>query len=211
MKILLFIERLFSDKLAYISQKQLSKSVGRQLLFLFLIVGSLVLLFGLLFDALGVKFKQGNVFWFSILTLLGPDSLYTIETEDSLIKGISLLLTFIGIITFNGIIIAIVVSTIHSYFDEIRRGTGKVHEENTIAILGWSELVPSILSELNLYCKTEKERLVVVILTEEPISEFVQLLKINRYLEILFRTGATYKTSDLKRLNLIQSRAILVF
>ena len=151
MKILLFIERLFSDKLAYISQKQLSKSVGRQLLFLFLIVGSLVLLFGLLFDALGVKFKQGNVFWFSILTLLGPDSLYTIETEDSLIKGISLLLTFIGIITFNGIIIAIVVSTIHSYFDEIRRGTGKVHEENTIAILGWSELVPSILSELNLY------------------------------------------------------------
>ncbi|MBP9165461.1 MAG: hypothetical protein KBF99_19920 [Leptospiraceae bacterium] len=211
MKILLFIERLFSDKLAYISQKQLSKSVGRQLLFLFLIVGSLVLLFGLLFDALGVKFKQGNVFWFSILTLLGPDSLYTIETEDSLIKGISLLLTFIGIITFNGIIIAIVVSTIHSYFDEIRRGTGKVHEENTIAILGWSELVPSILSELNLYCKTEKKRLVVVILTEEPRPEFVQLLKINRYIEILFRTGATYKTSDLKRLNLIHSRAILVF
>ncbi|MBK9501039.1 MAG: hypothetical protein IPO06_17055 [Leptospiraceae bacterium] len=178
---------------------------------MFLIVGSLVLLFGLLFDALGVKFKQGNVFWFSILTLLGPDSLYTIETEDSLIKGISLLLTFIGIITFNGIIIAIVVSTIHSYFDEIRRGTGKVHEENTIAILGWSELVPSILSELNLYCKTEKKRLVVVILTEEPRPEFVQLLKINRYIEILFRTGATYKTSDLKRLNLIHSRAILVF
>ena len=39
----------------------------------------------------------------------------------------------------------------------------------------------------------------------------MQLLKINRYIEILFRTGATYKTSDLKRLNLIHSRAILVF
>ena len=67
MKFLLFLEKIFSDKLAYVSQKQLSKSVGRQLLFLFFIVGSLVLLFGLLFAALGVKFTQGNVFWFSDL------------------------------------------------------------------------------------------------------------------------------------------------
>ncbi len=211
MKFILFLEKIFSDKLAYISQKQLSKSVGRQLLFLFFIVGSLVLLFGLLFAALDVKFNQGNVFWFSILTLLGPDSLYTIEKESSLIKGISLLLTFIGIIIFNGIIIAIVVSTIHSYFDEIRRGTGKVHEENTIAILGWNELIPAILAELNLYCKTENKKLIVVVLSEEPRSEFIQLIKINRYIEILFRTGYSYKTSDLKRLNLIHSRAILVF
>lgn len=211
MKFLLFLEKIFSDKLAYVSQKQLSKSVGRQLLFLFFIVGSLVLLFGLLFAALGVKFTQGNVFWFSILTLLGPDSLYTIEKESGLIKGISLLLTFIGIIIFNGIIIAIVVSTIHSYFDEIKRGTGKVHEENTIVILGWNELVPAILYELNLYCKTERKRLIIVVLTEEPRSEFIQLIKINRYLEILFRTGAPYKTSDLKRLNLTHSRSILVF
>lgn len=211
MKFLLLLEKIFSDRLAYFSQKQLSKSVGRQLLFLFLIVGSLVLLFGLLFAALGVNFTQGNVFWFSILTLLGPDSLCTIEKESSLIKGISLLLTFIGIIIFNGIIIAIVVSTIHSYFDEIRKGTGKVHEENTITILGWNELVPIILSELNLYCKTENKKLTVVILTEEPRHEYIQLIKINRYIEILFRTGFCYKTSDLKRLNLIHSRSTLVF
>lgn len=211
MKFLLLLEKVFSEKLAYISQKQLSKSVGRQLLFLFFIVGSLVLLFGLLFAALGVNFTQGNVFWFSILTLLGPDSLYTIEKESSLIKGISLLLTFIGIIIFNGIIIAIVVSTIHSYIDEIRKGTGKVHEENTMTILGWNELVPIILSELNLYCKTEKKKLTVVVLTEKPGSEYIQLIKNNRYIEILFRTGFCYKTSDLKRVNIIQARSVLVF
>ena len=211
MKFILFLERLFSDKIGYFSQKQLTKSVGRQLLFLFIIAASLVLLFGIIFAFTGVKFEQGNVFWFALLSLLGPDSLYTIQNESSYIKLMSLLLTFLGIIIFNGIIIAIVVSTIHSYFDEIKRGTGKVHEEGTIAILGWNELVPSILSELNIYCKTENKRLTVVVLSEHPKSEAVHLTKINRYIEILFRTGASYKTSDLRRLNIIHSKAVLVF
>ncbi|MBP7282638.1 MAG: hypothetical protein KBA66_13735 [Leptospiraceae bacterium] len=211
MKFILFLEKIFSEKLGYFSQKQLSKSVGRQLLFLFVIAAFLVIFFGCIFALIGVKFEQGNVFWFALLSLLGPDSLYTIQNESTFIKSISLLLTFIGIIIFNGIIIAIVVSTIHSYFDEIKRGTGKVHEENTIVILGWNELVPSILSELNLYCQTEGKRITVVVLSEEVKSEIIQLTKINRNIEILFRTGFSYKTSDLKRLNLIQSKAILVF
>jgi len=211
MKFLLFLERLFSDKIGYFSQKQLTKSVGRQLLFLFLIALSLVFIFGCIFYFSDVKFEQGNVFWFALLSLLGPDSLYTIQNESTFIKTLSLLLTFIGIIIFNGIIIAIVVSTIHSYFDEIKRGTGKVHENDAIAILGWNALVPSILSELNLYCKTEEKRLTVIVLSEEPRDDAIQLTKINRNLEILFRTGASYKSSDLKRLNLANAKAILVF
>ena len=211
MKFLLFLERFFSDRIGYFSQKQLTKSVGRQLLFLFLIALSFVFIFGCIFYLTDVKFEQGNVFWFALLSLLGPDSLYTIQNESTFIKTLSLLLTFIGIVIFNGIIIAIVVSTIHSYFDEIKRGTGKVHENDAIAILGWNALVPSILSELNLYCKTEEKRLIVIVLSEEPIDDAIQLTKINRNLEILFRTGASYKSSDLRRLNLENAKAILVF
>jgi hypothetical protein len=211
MKFLIFLERVFSDKIGYFSQKQLGKSVGRQLVFLFLIAASLILLFGCIFILIGVKFEQGNVFWFALLSLLGPDSLYTIQNESAIIKTFSLILTFFGIIIFNGIIIAIVVSTIHSYLDEIRRGTGKVHEENAIVILGWNELVPSILSELNLYSQTERKRLTVIVLSEEVKEESIALSKLNKNIEILFRTGASYKTSDLKRLNLDHAKAILVF
>ena len=101
MKFILFLEKIFSEKLGYFSQKQLSKSVGRQLLFLFVIAAFLVIFFGCIFALIGVKFEQGNVFWFALLSLLGPDSLYTIQNESTFIKSISLLLTFIGIIIFK--------------------------------------------------------------------------------------------------------------
>lgn len=211
MKFILYLERIFAEKFAYLLQKQLSKSVGRQLTFLIFLVVLLVFIFGSIFYLLGVNFSQGNVFWFSILSLLGPDSLYTIDKETSLIKGISLFLNFIGIIIFNGIIIAIVVSTIHSYFDEIRRGTGKVYVENALVILGWNGLIPAILAELNIYCKTESKKVTIVILTESPSVEYEQLIKINRYVEILFRTGSVYKISDLKRINIIKAKSILAF
>ena len=186
------------EKFTYFMKNQIEKSFTKQIIMLLVFITSLVLFFGSIFTIMGINFEQGNPFWFSILTVFGPDSLYTIQNEIYTIKIISLMLTIIGIIIFNGILIAIIVSKIQQFLDSIKEGRGKVFEENHLIILGYNNLVQYIFNELEIYCKTEKDRIKVVILTNTPLQDIRDMADKYKFVDVILRAGLSYNLTTLK-------------
>ena len=211
MRFFTFIRSSLGEKFSYFLKKQLEKSFAKQILMLLVFILILVISFGSLFTLMNIQFEQGNPFWFSILTIFGPDSLYTIQNESYTIKIISLILTTTGIIIFNGILIAIVVSKIQQILDSIKEGRGKVFENNHFIILGWNNLVQYIFNELEIYCQTEKEKVKVVVLTENQLEDIRELSKRYRLLDVILRSGEPYKSSTLMELAIEKARIILIF
>lgn len=197
--------------IGYLLKKQLEKSFFRQILMLIFFIIILVISFGAFFTFMNVKFEQGDPFWFSLLTIFGPDSLYTIQNETYTIKIIAMLLTIIGIIIFNGILIAIVVSKIQQILDNIKEGRGKVFVQNHVVILGWNNLVPYIFKELDIYCKTEKEKAKVVLLTENELENIREISNKYKFIDIIFRCGKSYKSSILQDINIEKAKTVIIF
>ncbi|MCB1177126.1 MAG: hypothetical protein KDK36_06055, partial [Leptospiraceae bacterium] len=132
------------DYFILLSRKQIEKSVNHQAFFLIFFITIIILIFGSLFAILGLKHDSGNPYWYAIISLLGPDGLFELEGENLSIRILSFVLTIFGLVIFNGILIAIVVSNLQRYFEEIRRGSGAVRLKNHFLIIGWNSTIPSI-------------------------------------------------------------------
>lgn len=201
----------FLEKIYYFTKKQIQKSILSQITVLIFATTFLVLTFGTIFTFLGVKFDQGNSFWFSILSLLGPDALYTISNEGGTVKFMSLILSITGLIIFNGIIIAIIVAQIQKYLIEIKEGKGAVIEKNYILILGWSDIIPYLLNEIETYCYTERKIEKIVILTDSLREENRDILTDRSTVEVIYRTGEPFKLNNLKNLKPENCKSVVIF
>ncbi|MBN1411631.1 MAG: hypothetical protein JW969_12355 [Spirochaetales bacterium] len=205
----LFKTSLF-EKIAYFLRKSIQKSFLQQVFILFISILFLILSFGTIFVLLQVNFDQGDTFWFSILSLLGPDGLYTIPKANLTIKTISLVLTILGIIIFNGLLIAIIVSKIQKMMEEIKEGYGKIIERNHIIVLGYNNLIPYIIKEMEVYARTEKLFLRVVVLTEQKHLE-LQETNGKKRVDVILSVGNPYKLSDLRHISAELAAGAVIF
>jgi hypothetical protein len=200
-----------TDPFLSISRKQLEKSVKHQILFLLVFVGFIIFLFGTLFAILGLRHDSGNPYWFAIISLLGPDGLFELEGESFSIRTLSFILTIFGLVIFNGILIAIVVSNLQRYFEEIRRGSGPVRCKDHLVVFGWSSSIPTLLKEIEIYSLTESAKQKVVVVTEQVREEAAFLGKQFKKIEYFYRTGSALIPKDLKRFRIKEAKSILIF
>jgi len=214
LKILRFVtvfKTSLKQKFIYLAIKQLQKTVLHQLIVLITFNILLSVAFGIIFHFLGIKLEQGNPFWFSILSLLGPDGLYTIPQATLFTKFITLVLTLLGVIFFNGVLIAIIITKIQSYLFLISKGKGTVIEKNHYVILGWNDSISYIIEQLNLYSTSEKKDLTIVILTETIQEELMDTVRENKNIDVIYRTGEPFNIKNLKNISIDQCKGVIIF
>ncbi|KGE71473.1 ion transporter [Spirochaeta lutea] len=191
----------------YHIKKQLEKSLPRQFLMLAALAGSLYLLFGFVFS----QIKDETIvdpYYFSLITLMSSDSIFEVAQGGSGIRTATIILAFLGMILFNGILIAIIVSRITEYLENVRSGRGRVEERNHLIILGWHGFVKYLTQELELYSRTEGQQITLVLLVEEISQDITDLAQNNTLVDVVVRRGRGYNQQDIDHISLSRARAV---
>lgn len=125
---------------------------------------------------------------------------------------LALVVTLIGIF-LAGSLIGLIANAVDQKVEELRRGRSSVVEARHSLILGWSDQVPRIVSELVTANESEKNVAVVLLssedktVMEETLRDRVPDTKTTR---VVCRSGNTASPTDLERSAIHQARSIVI-
>ena len=180
-------------------------------LFAVLLLGLLILVFGISSDpesTKGLGFLEGS--WQSLMATLDSGTMG--GDEGWLFRIVRFAATILGIFIIS-VLIGSISSGIDQKIDDLKRGRSKVLEENHTLILGWSEKIFSILSELAIANENQKKPSVVILSekdkveAEEEIQSKVDDLK---NLKIVVRMGNPLDLNDVEIVNPNGAKSIIV-
>ncbi|MDZ7260878.1 MAG: hypothetical protein ONB05_01990 [candidate division KSB1 bacterium] len=174
-----------------------------------LIAGSILVIFEFTQEG-GEALGFPEAVWESLMRTLDPGTMgqdtgwgYRFVMLIVTLGGIFVVSTFIGVIA-NGI---------SNKLDELRKGHSFVVEKNHTLILGWSEKIFPIISELIIANENQKKPCIVVLAKkdkvemEDEIRSRVPNLKNTR---VICRNGNPIDLTDLEIVNLNEARSIIV-
>ena len=145
--------------------------------------------------------------------------LHTIDgggSQDSdtgtLYTALSLVVTLTGLVVY-GTFIGILVTGMDTRLQQLRKGRSIVLEHDHTLILGWSERVFTIISELAI-ANESRRRPSVVILAERDKAEMEDAIRESvpdrRNTRVVCRTGSALVSGDLDLVNHRDARAVIV-
>ncbi|MFO8063949.1 MAG: ion transporter [Spirochaetia bacterium] len=197
------------SRVGYFIKKQVEKSLPTQLGILVVVSVAIIFLFGVVFQILGSDAGFDDPFFFSLITMISSDSIFEVTEETGVFKGLTILLALLGVVLFNGVLIAILVTRIAAYLDNIREGRGRILEKGHLVILGWHELMPHLLENLEVYTQNERQSLTVVVQVPEISPQIRDVVYRFRRLDVVLRRGYPYQQADLRDLSLADGRTVL--
>lgn len=194
-------------------------SSGPWILILWLGIASLVvtLLAAIVLTSVGLApgveapFNFSEAFWLSLIRSLGGGSIGGRESAWGyrlLMLGVSL-----GGIFFTSSLIGILTTGLNARLETLRKGRSTVVESNHIVILGWTEQIFSIISELAQANADQKHACIVVLGEADKIDmeeHIRQKVGDTGRTRIVCRSGSPMEMEDLKITSFNQARAILV-
>lgn len=127
-------------------------------------------------------------------------------------RAVGFLITIAGIF-IAGSLIGLIANGVDLRIEELRKGRSKVLESDHSLILGWSDRVPAIVSELVIANDSRKKAAVVIVADidktqmEERLRDAIPDMRTTR---LVCRRGETWSTNNLALANLSQARSILV-
>jgi Trk K+ transport system NAD-binding subunit len=150
-----------------------------------------------------------EAFWQSLLRTLDPG---TFSDDAGWTRPFGLLVTLAGIF-LAGALIGLIANALDQRVEELRRGRSLVLEKDHTLILGWSDRVPEIVSELVL-ANESRSSAAVVVLADEDKTTMEEVLRDRvadlRTTRIVCRRGSTSALVDLARVNLAGARSVVV-
>jgi hypothetical protein len=198
--------------LRYRVKRLVEGSLPRQLLVLGVLSALVIGGFTILFNTLQTEFGHGGNLWFSIISMFSSDSLFEVETQTPAIKSLVLILSSVGIVVFNGILIAIIIGSLMGHLEELKKGHGEVREKGHLVLLGRSEFVPHILDEMNTFCRVERISSMKVVVVRDSARQDDDLLMRSRpRVEVIPRIGGAWSTEGLERVSLQNAMGVVVF
>lgn len=150
-----------------------------------------------------------EVFWISLMRTLDPG---TMGGDSGTFGLVMLLVTLVGIFIISALI-GIINNGIGDKLDNLRKGRSKVLESNHTVILGWSEQIFTIVSELVEANRNQKRPSIVImgekdkIEMEEELSDRVPDTANTR---VICRTGNPIDPRDLHITSLNDARSIII-
>lgn len=152
-----------------------------------------------------------EAFWVSLLSAIGNGSIGGRESAWSY-RLLMLAMTF-GSIFIGSFFISALTNGLVSRVNELKRGRTRVIEEGHIVILGWSEQVFTILSELLIANESQAKACIVILgnLTKDDMEDQIAA-KVTRVgkTRIVCRTGDPMEMADLNIVSLNTARTIIV-
>lgn len=193
----------------------MSRGPAALLGYLALAVVVLVIIFGILAMVVAGDGQTRNPIHALYNALLHTIDPGTISGDDTSYPGyivVQLLLTFGGIVIFSAFI-GVLASVVDERLQELRKGRSQVLERDHTLILGWSETVFSIISELSIANENEQSPS-IVILAEHDKVEMEDAIRDRvadtRGTRVVCRTGSPIDLRDLRIVNPNAARAIIV-
>jgi hypothetical protein len=128
------------------------------------------------------------------------------------------LLPFWFILGLGGIfivsaLVGLLTSGLNRRLEQLRKGRSQVIEKDHTVVLGWSDQIYTVLSEL-IEANSSRRRAVVVVLAEQDKvsmeDRVSHRLRDTKNTRLVFRTGSPLDLSDLELVNLNESRSIIV-
>ena len=206
-------KKTFKEKSRYFFDNLMSRGTLSLIGFLAIISLALIIIFTIilwLVDLLpGKSFIE--LFWLNIFKTLGTGTLSGAE-PGQLNFFLSFLIALASIF-ITSLLIGLLTAGIQQKIWSLRQGRSKVIESDHTIILGWSEIIFTIIRALNEAAVNQKSRKIVIMAPkdktgmEENIREKV---KLSKKLKIICRKGNPIDLNDLKIVNLSTSRSIII-
>ncbi|MDP1802068.1 MAG: potassium transporter TrkA [Bacteroidota bacterium] len=181
-------------------------------LFMVLILGLLILVFGIKSspepEAENLGFIEGA--WQSLMATLDSGTMG--GDEGWAFRAVRFIATLGGIFLIS-ILIGTISSGIDEKLDELKKGRSRVLESNHTLILGWSEKVYSIISEI-IEANENQKKPSVVILADRDKSEMEDEIrgKIENFknTKLIVRSGSPLESTNIALVNPNEARSIIV-
>jgi ion channel POLLUX/CASTOR len=153
----------------------------------------------------------GELIWMGLMRTLDSGTMGG-DTGIWAFRGAMLLVTLAGIFVVSSLI-GIISSGLESKMDELRKGRSKVLELDHSLILGWSDQVFAIISELVIANENRKNPVVVVLADQDKVEMEdairARVPKLGRT-RVVCRSGSPIDLGDLEVVNPQTSRSIIV-
>jgi len=181
-------------------------------LFMVLILGLLILVFGIKSspepEAENLGFIEGA--WQSLMATLDSGTMG--GDEGWAFRSVRFIATLGGIFLIS-ILIGTISSGIDEKLDELKKGRSRVLESNHTLILGWSEKVFSIISEI-IEANDNQKKPSIVILADRDKGEMEDEIrsKIDNFknTKLIVRSGSPLESTNIALVNPNQARSIIV-
>jgi voltage-gated potassium channel Kch len=159
------------------------------------------------------KDKKGflNALWWTLLRAMDPGTV-TADDGGPLQLGMFLLVTIGGIFIFSALV-GVIATGLDSKINELRKGRSQVLEKNHTVLLGWSDQVFVILSELAEANESEKYSAVAILADKDKVEmedEIRERVGSTGRMRIVVRRGSPIDPGDLEIVNPDAAKSIIV-
>lgn len=202
------------EKFSYAFDTMMSRGTAGLIIWLGVISAILIVLFSILILSTGTAPNDEGfptLLWMSLMRTMDPGTIGGDDGSPGFLLSM-LIVTFSGIFIFSALV-GILTTGLEGKLEALRKGKSKVVETDHTVILGWSEQVFTIVSELSIANENQKSPCVAImadmgkIEMEDSIKEKVPDTGNTR---IVCRTGNPVEPADLERMSLHTSKSIIV-
>jgi len=174
-----------------------------------LLAASLIAFTGVTQDE-GQRYGFFEATWLSLIRTLDPG---VIGSDTGWEFRIIMLLVTLGGIFIVSTLIGILSSGIERKIEELRKGRSFVLERKHTIILGWSNKIFSILSELIIANKNKRKCRIVILATKDKLEmedDIKSRIQIPKNTKIICRSGNPMDTPNLQIVNINKSKSIII-
>jgi voltage-gated potassium channel Kch len=205
------------DRFRYAFDNFMARGTSALILGLFAVSLLLILVVAGLIALTGIANDQGfdipTLIWRNLLRTLDPGTMGSDEGTAPFLAA--MLLVTLGGIFIISTLIGIINSGLQDRLAELRKGRSRVVEQGHTVILGWSQQIHTVISEIVEANANQPRRSIVVLADRDPVEmeeEFRSRLegKGTGRTRVVFRTGSPMDVADLSIASVQTSRAIIV-
>ena len=204
----------FREKLRYAFDNMMSKGSAGLIVWLGALSIVLIVIFSLV--VLLTNSSPGGesfvkVMWMSLMRTLDSGTIGGDEGSVAFLLTM-LAVTFGGIFTFS-MLIGILTTSLESKLESLRKGRSIVVETNHTVILGWSEQVFTIISELMVANENQKNPCIAIMADRDKVEmedEVSGKIGSTKNTRVVCRTGSPVESSDLDLMSLQNSKSIII-
>lgn len=198
-------------KIRYYFDCVMAKGTIAMSIMLFAVTALVIVLVGIV-AALIAHDGVRHQIWLSFMHIMDSNALFGDPTDNILYLLVMGLATLCGMF-LTSILIGIVASGIENKIHALRKGNSVVQEERHTVIIGFDNMVYSILQEL-VVANENKKRACVVVLGRQPKEEMEEAISAHipdaGSLHIVCRSGNLYENYALERCSIETCKSVIV-
>ncbi len=202
------------DKFNYAFDTMMSRGTAGLIIWLGVLTAVLIILFSILIISTGTAPNDEGfptLLWMSLMRTMDPGTIGGDDGSPGFLLSM-LIITFSGIFIFSALI-GILTTGLEGKLEALRKGKSRVVETEHTVILGWSEQVFTIVSELALANENQKNPCVAIMADMDKVEmedAIKEKVKSTGNTKIVCRTGNPIEPSDLERMSLHTSKSIII-